>query len=102
MPILSLPERERAALSREKLSELVDVTPRFIADIEHGSVGVSVPTLKRICEVLKVSSDPLIWGKSVAVSIDDRLRLLDDDCIAIIDKTVQTQLELIDLIRNQK
>ena len=51
---------------------------------------------------MKVSSDPLIWGKSVAVSIDDRLRLLDDDCIAIIDKTVQTQLELIDLIRNQK
>ena len=41
--------RIRIGMTREKLAELVDVTPRFIADVERGSVGISIATLKRIC-----------------------------------------------------
>ena len=94
-------ERNRVGLTREQLAEMIDVTPRFIADVERGSVGISVPTLKKICEVLKISSDKLIWGETTSASIDDRLRFLDSDCIEIIDKTVQCQLELIELLKNK-
>lgn len=38
-------ERERVRMTREYLSEQIDVTPRFLADVERGYVGVSVPTL---------------------------------------------------------
>ena len=50
-------ERERAGLTREQLAELVDITSRFVADIERGSVGISVPTLRKICEALNIRSD---------------------------------------------
>ena len=95
-------ERDRMGLTREKLAELVDVTPRFIADVERGSVGVSVPTLKMICEVLKVSSDRLIWGDTTIADINSRLRFLDADIVDMIDKTVQCQLELISLLESKK
>lgn len=91
-------ERNRVGLSREKLAELVDVSPRFIADVERGTVGISVSTLKAICEVLSISSDRLIWGDTTVADINSRLRFLDADVVDVIDKTVQCQLELISLL----
>ena len=96
--------REAAALTREKLAEYVEITPRFVADIERGSVGISVPNLKRICEVLHVSSDFILWGKPNSdsrISIDERLKTVDSDCLEIIDKMVQYQLELIEITRKK-
>lgn len=95
-------ERERAGFTREKLAEAADVTPRFIADIERGSVGLSIPTLKKICEILRISSDRILWGTRTDVSIDERLKLLDSGCIEIIDKAVQCQLELIDYVKSNE
>ena len=92
-------EREKTGMSRERLAEAVDKTPRFIADVERGSVGVSVQTLKKICETLNISSDKMIWGETSHISIDERLKFVDDNYIRIIDKTVQCQLELIELLR---
>ena len=89
--------REQANITREKLAELVDITPRFVADIERGSVGLSVPNLRKICEVLNISSDSILWGNNNEIDINDRLKLLDSDYIEIIDKTVQNQIELIKL-----
>ena len=34
--------RESLGLSREKLSEYLDVSPQFIADIEYGNKGISI------------------------------------------------------------
>lgn len=93
--------REKASMSREKLAELVDITPRFVADIERGSVGVSVPNLKKICEVLHVSSDSILWGNINQISLDDRLKTIDSECIEIIDKIIQNQIELINVARRK-
>ncbi len=95
--------REQAGMSREKLAEYVEITPRFVADIERGSVGVSVPNLKRICEVLHVSSDSILWENTIPISIDDRLKFVDIDsaCLEVIDKMVQNQIELIELVKNK-
>ena len=94
--------RIRIGMTREKLAELVDVTPRFIADVERGSVGISIATLKRICEVMNISSDSLLWDKTAQTSIDEKLKFVDPDCIEIIEKTVQTEIELINLIKNKE
>ena len=94
--------REAAGLSREKLAEYVEITPRFVADVERGHVGISVPNLKRLCEVLHVSSDFILWGKpDDRISIDERLKMVDSDCLEIIDKMVQNQLELIEIAKNK-
>lgn len=93
--------RERASMTREKLAELVDITPRFVADIERGSVGVSVPNLRRICEVLSVSSDKLLFGTHSKESINDKLALIGEDYLEIIEKTIQNQIELIRLAESK-
>lgn len=95
-------ERERAGLTRENLAEAINVTPRFIADIERGSVGISIDTLKRLCIILNISADRLLFGSVSVVGIDERLRLLDSAYIDIIDKAVKCQLDLIKLAESKK
>ena len=94
--------RDHAGLSREKLAELVDVTPRFIADIERGSVGLSVQTLKSICVALKVTSDSIIFENNKDFGINELLRGLDKETIEYIKKTIISQLELIEFIRSKE
>ena len=89
--------REQAGLTREQLAEMIDKSPTFLADVERGYAGVSVPTLRRICEVLNLSSDRLLWDNLNHTSIDERLQFLSEDYLAIIDKTIQNQIALIRL-----
>lgn len=52
--------RDALKLSRERLAEQIDVSPRFLADVEGGRVGVSIETLKQLSQALDVSSDYLL------------------------------------------
>lgn len=37
--------RSANKITREKLAELIDVSPRFLAEVESGKVGVALQTL---------------------------------------------------------
>lgn len=88
--------REKAGYSRERLSELMGVSPRFIADVETGFAGVSLTTLKKICEVLGVSADRLLWRQEPStLGIDEQVSHLDLEYAAVIRELVQKQLEVI-------
>jgi len=52
--------RKTNNLTREKLAELIDVSPRFLAEVESGRVGVSLQTLKNISKSLSASTDYLL------------------------------------------
>lgn len=54
--------REAAGLTQEKFAELVSLAPKNVSDIERGVVGISVESLIRICTVLAVSSDTILFG----------------------------------------
>ncbi len=54
--------RERAGLTQEQFGELVSLGPKNISDIERGLVGISISTLKRICEKLSIPSDWVLFG----------------------------------------
>ena len=54
--------REAARFTQDKLGELVDLGTKNISAIERGVVGVSLSSFKRICQVLGVSSDTLLFG----------------------------------------
>ena len=49
--------RNAIGLTRERLAELIGVSPRFLADVESGKVGVSLATLKRMCTALECTAD---------------------------------------------
>ena len=88
--------REKAGYSRERFSELMGVSPRFIADVETGFAGVSLTTLKRVCEVLGVSADRLLWRQDApALGLDEQVSRLGPEYTAVIRELVQKQLEVI-------
>lgn len=53
--------REAAGMTQESFSELIGLGVKHVSAIECGAVGVSLPTLKRICTVLSVPADALLF-----------------------------------------
>ena len=87
--------RERAGYSREKFSEIIGISPRFLADVETGFVGISVKNLKRICEILGISSDRLLWKNENKLSLDERIAHIEPKYFQIVEEIIQKQLEFI-------
>lgn len=56
--------RTQKKITREELAEKIDVSSRFLADVEIGKVGISLSTLNNLCKALNVSSDYLIGIKN--------------------------------------
>lgn len=54
--------RERAGFTQDRLAELTDVGVPYLAKLETGKVGISLPNFINFCSVLGVSADYLIWG----------------------------------------
>lgn len=52
--------RNSNKITREKLAEMIDVSPRFLAEVEAGKVGVSLQTLKNLSLTLSTSTDYLL------------------------------------------
>lgn len=55
-------QREQFGYTREAFAEMLDITPKFCADIELGNKGMSVQTLCNISSVLKLSTDYILFG----------------------------------------
>ena len=55
-------KRKDRGLTREKLSELADVSVQFLADIEKGRKSMTVATLRRIAAALGVTTDYIVNG----------------------------------------
>ena len=45
--------RKKAALTQEKLAELVDLNPKYIGEIERGEKIISIEALLRVAAALK-------------------------------------------------
>ena len=63
--------REDAGLTQEKLADILGIGDKHVSAIERGAVGLSLPTLVRICEALSVSADRVLFGAR-----DDNQRLV--------------------------
>lgn len=81
-------------VTREILTENIDVSSRFLADVESGKVGVSLSTLKNICKYLGVSSDYLLnltesnEKYSEKTGLVNRINQLDEKYIPELNKIV--------------
>jgi len=71
--------RERAGLTQEQFGEIVSLGTKNVSDIERGVAGITISTLKRICENLHIPSDFIIFGdqnKNDAAYLTERLERL--------------------------
>ena len=81
--------RIQAGYTREKFSELVDISPQFLASVEYGSAGISITTLKKMCEILGISSDRILWDSDNPISLDERVSHIDKKYMGVIETVVQ-------------
>lgn len=64
--------RESAGMTQENFAELVNLGVKHISAIECGAVGISLSTMKRMCAVLSVSADALLFGARDAGETGER------------------------------
>lgn len=55
-------KRKEIKITQEKLSEIIDVSPSYISEIERGSSICSLATLTNIASTLNASLDYLVLG----------------------------------------
>lgn len=90
--------RAEQGITRERLAEQVGVSARFLADVEAGKVGLSLPTLVNLCRALGTSADYLLGltgEPSPWEELGARLRQTDPRYLPGLRKVVQAYLEAV-------
>ena len=96
--------REAAGLTQERFAELVGISPQNVSCVERGLAGVSLTVLRRMCEILQVSSDFLLIGTSTdndADAIAQRLRRLPPEQFRVVQEVINSLLELTALSHDE-
>ena len=88
--------REEMGYTREKFAEKLDVSVSYLAELERGRTGISVKMLIKVCNVLGLSADYVLFGEERA---EDKKRLdsinrIDAEYIPLLDKVVNELLAL--------
>ncbi len=93
--------RKARGCTREALAERIDVSSRFLAEIEAGKVGASLITVKRICLALGVSPDYLLGmadeqsdNPQLAEAVE-RIKQLDSKYIPSINEIIKAFCEAV-------
>lgn len=91
--------REDLGYTREKFAEKLDVSVSYLAELERGRTGISVKMLIKVCNVLGLSADYVLFGNDRQ---DDTLRLdaihrIDEKYLPLLDKVIAELLALSDI-----
>ena len=88
--------REDAGYTREKFAELLDVSVSYLAEVERGRTNVSVKTLIKICNVLGLSADYVLFGENREADalLLEKLHRLDAKYLPLVTDIVNDLLAL--------
>ena len=96
--------REAAGLTQERFAELIGISPQNVSCVERGLAGVSLTVLRRMCEILHVSSDALLLGKPAGNDVEAltrRLEQLPPEQFRVVQEIINHVLELTSLADRQ-
>lgn len=92
--------RENAKMTQEQFAERIDVSTQYVSDLERGVVGVSVPTLKKICLILGVASDQILFGtqpENKYAAMIERCKCLPRRQLAILSQIIEHFIEAVNV-----
>lgn len=69
------------SFTQEEVSEKINRSPKYYADIERGDCGMSIDTLISLSIVLDLSTDYILFGK--VTSIAESVQNTDEEIAAI-------------------
>ncbi|MCC0697802.1 helix-turn-helix domain-containing protein [Clostridioides sp. ES-S-0048-02] len=102
--------RIKKRLTQDTLSELVNITPQHMSNIERGGSSVSLPTLIAIANMLGVSIDELLCDTILdsKVVFEKELQEVISDCneyeirvIVDVVKTTKDSMRSVKLFQNK-
>jgi len=85
--------------TREKFAEKLDVSVSYLAELERGRTGISVKMLVKVCNILGLSADYVLFGteRDDDTLRADNIRRIDDKYLPLLDKVITELLSLTDL-----
>ena len=88
--------RENAGYTREKFAELMDVSVSYMAEVERGRTNVSVKTLIKLCKLLGLNADYVLFGdtRDSDRELLDKLHKLEPKYIPLVDSVLNQLLAL--------
>ena len=93
-------EREKAGFTQDQFSELLGIGSKSLSSIERGVVGVSLTTLLKICDVLHISANALLYEqaqKNDANSIALQLQRLSPEQFQIASDVITNLIKAFSL-----
>lgn len=75
-------KRTLLGMTQEEMAERIDRVPKYYADIERGSCGMSVETLMALSHTLNMPMDYIILGREYGENPE---RKHEDEIIAVLD-----------------
>ncbi len=90
--------REDLGYTREKFAEKLDVSVSYLAELERGRTGISVKMLIKVCKVLGLSADYVLFGSERPEDSDrlDAIHRIDEKYLPLLDKVIAELLALSD------
>lgn len=90
--------REDMGYTREQLAEKLDVSVSYMAEVERGRTGISVKMLIKICDLLGLSADYILFGtnRDDDTMILDKIHRIDDKYIPLLNRIITELLALSD------
>ena len=88
--------REQLGYTREEFAEKLDVSISYLAELERGRTGISVKLLIKVCDVLGLSADYVLFGaeRDEDTLLLDKIHRIDSKYIPLLDKLIAELLTL--------
>ena len=93
-------EREKAGFTQDHFSELLGIGSKSLSSIERGVVGVSLTTLLRICDILHISANVLLYEQTQKNDVDGillQLKLLNAEQFEIASDVITNLIKAFSL-----
>ncbi|MDO4174799.1 MAG: helix-turn-helix transcriptional regulator [Eubacteriales bacterium] len=90
--------REDLGYTREKFAEKLDVSVSYLAELERGRTGISVKMLVKVCNVLGLSADYVLFGNDRQEDSQrlDAIHRIDEKYLPLLDCVITELLALSD------
>ncbi len=88
--------RENMGYTREKFAEKLDVSVSYLAELERGKTGISVKMLTKVCNILGLSADYVLFGEERKEDElrADAIRRINSKYLPLLDKVIEELLAL--------
>ena len=90
--------RESMGYTRERFAEKLDVSISYLAELERGRTGISVKLLIKVCNIMGLSADYVLFGteRDADALRADNIRRIDDKYLPLLDSVIAELLSLTD------